>query len=275
MPVGKFPTGRLAEDLKNTRGIVGLLPTDSSGVNNNQTTYRHYLEFAPFGGYGAMRYTLSASGADIPLRRTVPVTVYPENESWYVNNERPESVVSGVSQLSGQISRINGLGFPWNIVTYAMIADFGKSHNFRRVTTCSLSGTTGAYDWLDYSDDGINWTHLTGLTAAVNATTEVNFNARYIRYKKANSSLILAYQFWCVEQQDGFVEETIDKMVLLKRDAMNTADIFVDGVNQNYVGIILNEGTEFTLDTKVTGRARQPKVIGCLLDLTSKIIGSD
>ena len=263
LPVGKEATGNLQEDLKSSRAI-SLLAMNT--FNKVETSYRsfglkYFQDVKGFGGYGAKRWI----AGDIPVRIITPVTVYPETNQKSFNM----SNVMGVLQLCG--------GTPSQLPAETLlpteggvyIADFGAVFNFKQCAWFSMNNSYASYGKISYSTDKETWKEIS-LTQKNNF---VDFNARYIRYDIAPSpTRYQTFQWWATES-NTFEVETIDKVILTRSVGYSDQNMSLDSDFHNYLGFVLDYGTEFTLDTRVTGRNRNPKFSSNKFGAISNVAG--
>lgn len=278
MVSGKEPTGDIREDLKHVRAINLLdIATGTTGITAGNQTLSHRGVVSGYSGYGAKFYQ-DGSLNDILLVDVYPVSVYPQdlniaydgstlwgtlrNFSGYFPSQPYESVAPTAFNASAGDS------------PGAIIADYGTVFNFRKLS-CLNYATVGNYNFtkVDYSLDGVTWTPL---TIANSRTQLFDFSARYIRYTTQNTAVqSFAYVWKVVPKDNAFVQETIDKVVLVRYSGplMGTSAF---GVNNplvtNYIGITLDVGTDVIVSDTVTGNAAIPYFQSCRIAFDSNVV---
>ncbi|AXG67447.1 hypothetical protein JA33_073 [Dickeya phage vB_DsoM_JA33] len=273
MVSGKEPTGDIREDLKHVRASCFLdVSLVATGNFNSTVTLSHRNSNSRYPGYGAKFYQ-DGSQNDLLYVQAFPVRIYPQDT---------QATYDGTNVL-GLLRNYSGY-FPQNTREYefyptggytggtpgAMIADYGTEFDFRKFTMMAYNTTNYTTIQIDYSLDGVTWTNVP-VTAR---TGYVNFKARYIRYTGlSNAAKGFVYLWEVLPKDNAFVNETIDKIVLIRPtgDLSYSSDM-VDGVKNNYIGLILDVGTDITISDTVARDGISPNIHSARIALPSSVM---
>lgn len=274
---GKEPTGNIREDLKHVRAINYVdIATGTTGITAGNQTLSHRAVVSGYSGYGAKFYQ-DGSQNDALYVQAFPVSVYPQdfNQSYDAT-----MLFSAIRNYSGY--------YPQNpfeaaiLASYnasngdspgPMIADYGTVFDFRKMSCLAFAATTLSNYKIEYSVDGVTWT---ALTVPAIRTAYFNFSARYLRYTSTSAGQIAHAFVWQVVPKDNaFVAETVDKIVLCRSVGImmgtNVAGAY-NPLNQNYIGITLDIGTDVLVSDTVTGTARVPNFRSCRIGFDSNVV---
>lgn len=277
MVSGKEPTGDIREDLKHVRAINLLdIGTGTTGITAGNQTLSHRAVVSGFSGYGAKFYQ-DGSMDDTLLVDAFPVSVYPQdmNASYDANN-----LFAAIRNYSGYYPSTpfeSALTSTFNASIGdspgVMVVDYGTVFNFRKLSLLAYASTNYNVAKIEYSLDGVTWT---ALTIANSRSQLFDFSARYIRYtSQTAASIACAYVWKVIPKENAFVAETIDKIVLCRYNGVMMGTNAA-GVNNplltNYIGIVLDVGTDVTVSDTVTGTAAIPYLQSCRIAFDSNVV---
>lgn len=277
MVSGKEPTGDIREDLKHVRAVSLLdIATGTTGITAGNQTLSQRAVISGYSGYGAKFYQ-DGSLDDILLQDAFPVSVYPQDPNATYEAAYLWAAIRNYSGYYPSTPYETALASAFNASIGdspgVMIADYGTVFNFRKLSCLAFAATNYNVAKIEYSDDGVNWTQLTISNSRIQL---FDFSARYIRYTSQTAATIACTYVWkVIPKENAFVQETIDKIVLCRYNGvmMGTG---AAGVNNplltNYIGIILDVGTDVTVSDTVTGTAAIPYLQGCRIAFDSNVV---
>lgn len=273
MVSGKEPTGLIENDLKNVRAINILDISSQTNIagTGQARILSHKATLMQYSGYGAKFYQDGAYNDEL-WQDTYPVCVYPQDH--YSSFDAPSLL--GLLQMAAacypQNSFESAYTQSFNGIS-AVIADFGSTLSFRKLSILKFKSSV-AYSnvTIEYSVDSVTWTKVT-----INNTDRlyyVNFDARYIRYSASTTGAVcFAFKWQTVPKESAFTEETIDKIILVGNTNLTNIDArFTDYFKQNYIGIVLDVGTDVKVSDVKTGTALLPNFVSCSISLPSNSV---
>lgn len=274
MVSGKEPTGNIVEDLKNVRAINLLDVSKGTSSFAGNVSLSHRANVFGYSGLGAKFYQDGSLNDELYVD-VYPVCVYPE--SLYTAFDATQ--LFGIAQMFAGYYPQTAYETA-NPPTYTlgnspgnMIVDYGSVFSFRKLSQLNFAGHANNGMKIEYSTDAVNWTALT--IANVRVQT-FSFDARYLRYSlnAGNATVIRAAYNWKVlNKANAFVQETIDKIVLVAATGnmmtVNNSSDFT--LKQNYIGLVLDVGTDCTVSQTKTGTAQLPYFHGCRIAFGSQV----
>lgn len=275
MVSGKEPTGNIVDDLKNVRAINLLSISKGTSALAGNVTLDHRANVFGYCGLGAKNYQDGSLNDELYVD-AYPVCVYPE--SLYSAFDATQ-LLGIVQMLAGYYPQtpFETAGVPTyaqNVSPGNMIVDYGSVFSFRKLSQLNFGNHAYNGMKIEYSTDAVTWTALT--VANVRVQT-FNFDARYLRYSlnAGNASVIRASFSWKVlNKANAFTQETVDKIVLV---AATGNMQFVNGssdftTKQNYIGLVLDIGTDCTVSQTKTGTAQLPYFHSCRIAFGTTVV---
>lgn len=277
MVSGKEPTGDIREDLKHVRAINLLdIATGTTGITAANQTLSHRAVVSGYSGLGAKFYQ-DGSLNDILLQDAFPVTVYPQDPNATYEASYLWGAIRNYSGYVAQTPYEYALNPTFNASIGdnpgVMVADYGTVFNFRKLSILQYAVMNYNVAKIEYSVDGLAWTQLTIANSRVQL---FDFSARYIRYTSLTAAQISGAYVWkVIPKADAFVQETIDKIILCRYSGpmMGTnAQNVNNPLIHNYIGIVLDVGTDVIVSDTVTGTAAIPYFQSCRIAFDSNVV---
>lgn len=214
------------------------------------------------GGYGQKR-TYTVGSQQVLAYHVVPEKV----------NADPGTNVLTPEQWS---LRANMFGdYQTNVATTILpttttVLDFGRTLRFRGLTVYS-STQFGADSTVAYSMDGVTWgLAQTGLN---NGEYQFDFTARYVRimYRFGGTTFNVnaSMQFWAERGTEPAVRP-ITHGVMVPNIASTSLSTIIDTNVNDYLGLVLDVGTDIKLDVAQTGKFGQVNVQDWLIPIKAQ-----
>lgn len=233
-----------ASSVATTQLVYKLASTGSDSLLRR--SFARSRTYQPIGGYGQRR-TYTVNGQQVQTYHVIPEKVDCDAD---IGTLTPEQW----AVRAGLFGDFQAGGVAINFIANAKtVLDFGRTLRFRGLSAFFVAAlTTDAV--LEWSSDGQTWTVFQ--QTLVNGDYQFDFTARYIRvmFRTVNASVSQAsMQFWAERGTEPAVRP-ITHAVWVPNITSATLNGLTDTTKTDYVGLVLDVGTDIKIDTVQTGK---------------------
>ena len=199
----------------------------------------------PIGGYGQRR-TYTVNGQQIQTYHAIPEKVDCDPGSSVFTPEQWSLRATMFGDLQSGVSINLAASSP-------TVLDFGRSLRFRGLSIF-FSASLSTDSTIESSVDGKTWTLVQ--QTLVNGDYQFDFTARYVRivYRTVVVTLSqFSMQFWAERGAEPAVRP-ITHAVWVPNVATSSFNGLTDTTKSDYVGLVLDVGTDIKIDTLQTGK---------------------